>query len=480
MPKKQRVEAREEDPSKRSASFDEVTHGYTEEEALKESSRCIQCKDSACIQGCPVSIDIKRFIYQITQKDYAGAYFTIREANDFPSICGRVCPAEYQCRKTCILTKKGSPYASENSINIHFLERFVGDYGKEHNLEVSLNKSKKLSGFKVAIVGSGPAGIACAGELARQGIKITLFEALHKPGGVLRYGIPPFRLPRDILDFELDSLSKLGAKIMPNFIIGKTKGLNELLNEGFDAVFLGLGAGIPSFLGIKGENLCNIYSANEFLTRVNLMSAYKFPEFHTPLNIGKRVIVIGGGNTAMDAARAALRIQRMRRITPDTTVLYRRTEIEMPARRLEIEHAKEEGIKFEFLVQPEEFGGNDKGFVEKLRCLKCKLGEPDDSGRRRPVAIPDSGHEVDCDMAVIAIGLLANQVLTRATPELKTDRYSDVVVDKETMETSVKNVYAGGDIVGGEGTVIEAMGMAKKASRAIIERLLHIENGKER
>lgn len=471
--KKAPVKVRERPAAERSACFDEVILGYSEKEALEEAARCIQCKNPTCIGGCPVNIDIKKFIHRITRKDYAGAYLTIRERNDFPSICGRVCPAEYQCEKTCVFTKKGSPFASEQAINIHLLERFAGDYGKGHSIEVPVKKNAKLSKYKAAIVGSGPAGVACAGELARAGIKVVVFEALHVSGGVLRYGIPPFRLPRDILDFELNSLKKLGVKIVPNYIIGKAKGLDELLKEGYDAVFLGLGAGVPTFLGIKGENLCNVYSANEFLTRVNLMSAFKFPEFHTPVNIGGSVVVIGGGNTAMDAARAALRIQRMMGMAPDTTILYRRTEAEMPARRIEIEHAKEEGVKFIFLSSPEEFIGDDKRFVKKLRCLKCRLGEPDASGRRRPVVIPGSDYEIDCDMAVIAIGLLANQVLTRATPALATDKHSDVIVDKETMETSIKGVYAGGDIVGGEGTVIEAMGMAKKASQAIIKYLLN-------
>jgi len=470
--KKEPVKVREQDALKRAASFDEVVLGYNEEEALREAVRCTQCKNPACIAGCPVGIDIKKFIKEMTEKDYKGAYFTIREKNDFPSICGRVCPAEYQCRKTCVFTKKGAPYASEQAINIHFLERFVGDYGMKNDLQIPSTKNPRLSKYKVAVVGSGPAGVCCAGELARQGIKVVVFEALHKPGGVLRYGIPPFRLPRDIMDFELDYLKKLGVEIVTNYIVGKAKGLDELFKEGFSAVFLGLGAGVPSFLGIKGENLCNVYSANEFLTRVNLMSAYKFPEYHTPVNIGKAVVVIGGGNTAMDAARAALRIQKMNAMASNTTIMYRRTEVEMPARRLEIEHAKEEGVKFRLLVQPGEFIGDENGFVKKLRCLECKLGEPDSSGRRRPVAISGSDFEVDCDMAVIAVGLAANQVLTRVTPQLKTDKYSDVIVDQNTMETSVDSVYAGGDIVGGEGTVIEAMGMAKKAAAAIIERLL--------
>ena len=469
--KKESIKPREEEASKRSCSFDEVIHGYSEAEALQEALRCLQCKDPTCISGCPVNIDIKTFINQITQKDYEGAYLTIRSKNDFPSICGRVCPAEYQCEKACVFTKKGSPYASEKAINIHLLERFAGDYGKERNIGVQVKKDDELTRRRVAIIGSGPAGRACAGDLARRGINVTIYEALHLSGGVLRYGIPPFRLPRDILDFEIDSLKKMGVKLAPNHIIGKIKTIDDLFSEGFDAIFLGLGAGMPMFLGIKGENFCNIYSANEFLTRINLMSAYKFPEFHTPVNIGKSVIVIGGGNTATDAARASLRLQRMQGLKPNATILYRRTEVEMPARRIEIEHAKEEGINFRFLVQPEEFAGDDKGFVKKMRCLKCKLGEPDDSGRRKPIAISGSDFELECDMSIIAVGLAANQVLTRATPGLKTDERSDVIVNTKTMETSIKKVYAGGDIVGGEGTVIEAMGMAKKASEAIINYL---------
>jgi glutamate synthase (NADPH/NADH) small chain len=452
-------------------NFDEVVGGYSQTQALEEASRCIQCKNPTCIEGCPVGIDIKKFIYQITQKDYRAAYLTIREKNNFPSICGRVCPAEYQCRRACVFTKKGSPFAGDNAINIHFLERFIGDFGMGLGSDASKGQDKSLSAFKVAVVGSGPAGIACAGELARHGVKVVIFEGLQKPGGVLRYGIPPFRMPRDILDFEIDYLKKLGVEIVPNFIIGRTKTLDELLKEGFSAVFLGLGAGIPSFLGIPGENLCNIYSANEFLTRVNLMSAYRFPEFHTPVNIGKHALVIGGGNTAMDAARAVLRLQNMQNSSSDTSIIYRRTEVEMPARRLEIEHAKEEGVKFKFLVQPLEFVGDENGFVKKIKCLQCELGEPDSSGRRRPIPIKGSEFEMECDIAILAIGLKANQILISVTPELKADEYGDIIVDKDTMETSIKGVYAGGDIVGGEGTVIEAMGMAKKAALGIIETL---------
>lgn len=462
-------------------NFDEVVSGYGENEALTEASRCLQCKDPRCIAGCPVGVDIKKFIYQITQKDYAGSCFTIREKNNFPCICGRVCPAEYQCRKACVFTKKDAAFASEDAINIHFLERFAGDYGMKNNLFPGLVHrghlnapygfvGEKLSAIKVAVVGSGPAGLCCAGELARAGIKVVIFEALHKSGGVLSYGIPPFRLPRAILDFEIDYLKKLGVEIVNNFIVGKTKTLEGIFQEGFAAVFLGLGAGIPSFLGIKGESFCNIYSANEFLTRVNLMSAFKFPEYHTPVNIGKSIVVIGGGNTAIDAARSALRLQKMNGINPDTAIFYRRTELEMPARRLEIEHAKEEGVKFNFLVQPEEFIGDENGCVQEIKSLRCQLGEPDNSGRRRPVAIEGSSFTARCDLAIIAVGLGANTVLTSVTPDLKVTQYGDLAVS-EDMQTSLKKVYAGGDIVGGEGTVIEAMGMAKKASSAIIDSL---------
>jgi glutamate synthase (NADPH/NADH) small chain len=473
---KEPVKTKELPAALRNANFSEVVLGYSEEEALSEASRCLQCKDPRCISGCPVGINIKKFIKQITEKDFSGAYFTIREKNNFPCICGRVCPAEYQCRKACVLTKKDSVFASPQAINIHFLERFTGDFGMNNKLEMVKAPDQKISGRKVAIVGSGPAGLCCAGELARLGVKVVIFEALHNSGGVLRYGIPPFRMPRDILDFEIDYLKSLGVEILPNFIVGRAKELGEFFKEGFSAVFLGLGAGVPSFLGIPGENLCNVYSANEFLTRVNLMSAYKFPEFHTPVSIGKHILVVGGGNTAMDAARCALRLQKMNNIEPDTTIVYRRTEVEMPARRLEIEHAKEEGIKFKMLVKPEEFNGDETGFVKTLRALECKLGEADASGRRKPVAIPGSDFKLDCDLAIIAIGLQANQILTSVTPEIKVDKYGDVVVDPNTMETSVKGVFAGGDIVGGEGTVIEAMGMAKRAALAIKDYLYRISD----
>ena len=467
---KEAVRVKELDQKERVSNFDEVIQGYTEDQAVEEASRCLQCKSPVCIEGCPVGIDIKKFIKQIQDRDYKGAHLTIREKNNFPSICGRVCPAEYQCRKACILTKKNEPFASENAINIHFLERFIGDYGARESIS-SDSKGKSLARYKVAVVGSGPAGICCAGELARGGVKVVIYETLHKTGGVLQYGIPPFRLPRDILDYEINSLKNMGVEFKPNYMIGKIKSLDELLKEGFDAVFLGLGAGTPSFLGIEGENLCNVYSANEFLTRVNLMNAYKFPEFHTPVNVGRHMVVVGGGNVAIDSARVALRLQKLNNIEPNTTIVYRRTELEMPARRLEIEHAKEEGVKFEFLIQPVGFMGNKDSYVEKIESLRCELGEPDKSGRRRPRPIKGSEFELDCDVAVIAIGLSANQVLTSLTPELELDKYKDIIVNAETMETSIPSVYAGGDIVGGEGTVIEAMGIAKRAAKFIAEYL---------
>lgn len=474
---KEAIKARELSSLKRRGNFQEVTLAYSEEEALKEAKRCLQCRNPVCISGCPVEIDIKKFIYQITQKDYRGACLTIKEKNNFASICGRVCPAEYQCRKTCVLTKKGEPFASPEAINIHFLERFAGDYGIEHNLQPTVNRiantltpDPKPEIPKVAVVGSGPAGLCCAGELARDEIKVVIFESLHKAGGVLRYGIPSFRLPQNILESEIGYLKDLGVEIVTNTIIGRVKFLDELVKE-FDAVFLGLGAGVPYFLNIKGENLCNVYSANEFLTRVNLMGAYKFPEFHTPVNIGKKIIVIGGGNTAMDAARVALRLQKINGKKPDVRILYRRSEVEMPARRLEIVHAKEEGLKFEFLVQPIEFKGDSKGWLEKIKFLRCKLGEFDSSGRRKPVTLSGSEFDRDCDMVIIAVGLGANKILTSVTRELEVDKWGDIIVNTTTMETSIKGVFAGGDIVGGEGTVIEAMGMAKKGACSIIKYL---------
>ncbi|MCM8778455.1 MAG: NADPH-dependent glutamate synthase [Candidatus Omnitrophica bacterium] len=469
--KKIPIKVKEIPVEERVGSFKEVVLGYSEAEALLEAERCLQCKNPLCISGCPVGIDIKKFIYQISKKDYQGAYYTIREKNNFPSICGRVCPAEYQCRKACVLTKKGLPFASPEAINIHFLERFAGDWGMENLNSKFKIQNSKFADVKVAVVGSGPAGLCCAGELARVGVKVTIYESLHKPGGVLRYGIPTFRLPQEILDREINYLKELGVEIITNTLIGKTKTIEEIFKEGYKAIFLGLGAGIPSLLNIKGENLGNIYSANEFLTRVNLLFAYKFPDYHTPINVGKKIVVIGGGNTAMDAARVALRLQVINKLDPDVTLLYRRTEKEMPARRLEITHAQEEGVKFRFLVQPKEFVSDVCGFVKGIICLECKLGEADSSGRPRSLPIPGSDFFIEADSVIIAIGLRANQLLTRVTPQIKTDKYGNIIVEPQTMETSLPAVFAGGDIVGGEGTIIEAMGMAKRAARSLLKKL---------
>jgi glutamate synthase (NADPH/NADH) small chain len=469
---KNKISPHELSADERINNFKEVVSGYSRKEVIEEARRCLQCNDPKCIGGCPVGIDIKKFISQVVKGDFKGAFYTIKEKNNFPSICGRVCPAEYQCRKACLFTKKGSGCAAENSINIHFLERFVGDYGIKHNLQLPLKVNPKLTNHRVAVVGSGPAGLCIAGELARVGVKVTIFEGLHQSGGVLRYGIPSFRLPRNILNYEIDYLKNIGVEIINNIVIGRTKTLAELKKE-FSAIFLGLGAGIPSFLGIKGENLANVYSANEFLTRVNLMEADKFPDYQTPVNIGKNIIVVGGGNTAIDSARVALRMQAINGIEPDVSILYRRTEQEMPARRLEVIHAKEEGVNFRFLTQPVEFISDNKGFTKEVESVKCELGKPDLSGRKRPIAKKGTNFRIKADLAIIAVGLRANKLLTSLTPSLKVDKWGDIIVDK-SMQASLPGVYAGGDIVGGEGTIIEAFGAAKKAAKSILEKFLDI------
>jgi len=467
--KKNIVKPKEIPVELRVGNFDEVVTGYTEEETLQEASRCIQCKQPKCISGCPVEINIKKFIFQITQKDYKGAFETIYEKNRFPSICGRVCPAEYQCRKTCVFTPKNSPFASENAINIPLLERFVGDYARKNNLIPNANPITKKTNFKVACIGSGPASLTVAGELSTYGIQVDVFEALHTLGGVLSYGIPTFRLPRDVLHYEINLLTNYGVRFFRGVIVGKTVSFYEL-KKTYDAIFIGTGAGAPTWLNIKGESLINIYSANEYLTRVNLMHADKFPKYHTPINVGKNIVVIGGGNTAMDAARVALRMQKIHSITDGkVTILYRRTELEMPARKVEIEHAKEEGVEFKFLIQPIEFIGNEEGKVVGVKCLKCELAEEDETGRRRPIPIKGSDFIIDTDLVIVAIGLKANQTLS-TVEELKTNNWGDIIVNPETMETSIENVYAGGDIVGGEGTIIEAMGMGKKAAKSILQK----------
>ncbi len=435
-------------------NFQEVPLGFTIEQAQLESSRCIQCKKPLCYEGCPVNINIPEFIKLIGEGDFIGAARKIKETNSLPAVCGRVCPQEDQCEKVCILGKKSDPVCIGN------LERFVADYEREHGSEF-IPEIPEKTGHKIAVVGSGPAGLTLAGDLAKKGHEITIFEALHRAGGVLVYGIPEFRLPKAIVESEVDYLRKLGVKIELNSVIGKIETVDELLNDGFDAVFLGTGAGLPIFMQIPGENLNGVYSANEYLTRVNLMKAYD-PEYDTPILRKKKVAVLGGGNVAMDSARTALRLGG-----EDVYVVYRRSRKEMPARIDEVHHGEEEGIKFKLLMNPIRILGDDKGWVKGLECIKMELGEPDESGRRRPIPIPGSETILDVECVIVAIGNGPNPLIPSTTPGLETNRRGNIVADEETGVTSKKGVYAGGDIVTGAATVILAMGAGKKAAVAI-------------
>lgn len=448
---------RVQDPQVRRDNFDEVSLGYTLEEAIKEARRCIQCKNPRCIQGCPVNIDIPKFIAYIAEGDIEKAAQVIRKSNSLPAICGRVCPQEDQCEARCILGIKGEPVA------IGRLERFTADYTMDKAGQSM--SSEESCGIKVAVVGSGPAGLAAAGDLAKFGYEVHVFEAFHEPGGVLIYGIPEFRLPKSLVKREIQGLKDLGVKIHTNIIIGKTITIDELLEDGYSAVFIGSGAGLPRFMNIPGENLNGVYSANEYLTRINLMKAYDFPNSHTPIKIGKKVAVIGGGNVAMDAARSALRLG-----ADEVHIVYRRTEKEMPARLEEVHHAKEEGIIFDILTNPIEIIG-DGGWVRGLKCIKMELGEPDSSGRRRPIPIPNSQFVLETDIVIIAIGTSPNPLITTTTEGLKTHNWGGVIVDEDTGLTSKDDVYAGGDAVTGAATVILAMGAGKKAAKAIHEKL---------
>ncbi|MDP6686291.1 MAG: NADPH-dependent glutamate synthase [Candidatus Omnitrophota bacterium] len=437
--------------------------GMSEQEALKEATRCLFCKKPLCSIHCPVEIDIPRFIDAIKNKKYDEAIKIIKEKNNLPGVCGRVCPQEDQCEGACILNKKG------NAINIGGLERFAADWELHHHKAVApggfatTGSGQSQSGKKVAIIGSGPAGLTCAGDLARMGYSVTIFEALHDAGGVLVYGIPEFRLPKEVVKKEVEYLKNLGVEVKTNFIVGKTAVLKELMDQGFKAVFIGTGAGLPNFMKIPGENLNRVYSANELLTRANLMKAYLFPKYDTPVNIGNKVAIIGGGNTAMDAARVSLRLGAEK-----VYIVYRRTEKEMPARAEEIENAKEEGIEFHILTLPKKILGDDKGFVKAMECIKMKLGEPDSSGRRRPVPIKGSEFIMDVDTVVVAIGQSPNPVFLKATPELEVNKWNKIEVDPKTQATNIKGVYAGGDATyGADDTVIAAMGAGKRASKAI-------------
>lgn len=445
----------EQPPAERVRNFREVPRGYSDETARLEASRCLQCKRPTCVEGCPVRIDIPGFIKAIRDGDFLSSIRVIKMTNSLPAVCGRVCPQEEQCEKLCVLTKKGE------SVAIGKLERFAADYEREREqLEIRAATERKQG--RVAIIGSGPAGLTAAGELAKMGYRVTVFEAFHSAGGVLVYGIPEFRLPKAIVQYEIEALEKLGVEIVLNRVVGSAGTVNDLLSEGFDAVFIGTGAGLPLFLEIPGENLQGVYSANEYLTRANLMKAYKFPEYDTPIARGDSIAVVGGGNVAMDSARMALRLGSKK-----VYLIYRRSRAEMPARVEEVHHAEEEGVIFQLLTNPVRFIGDAKGRLKAVECVRMELGEPDDSGRRRPVVMKGSEFIIDIDVAIVAIGNGPNPLIPRTTPGLALNKWGNIVADDESMKTSRKGVFAGGDIVTGAATVILAMGAGRKAAMAI-------------
>ena len=446
----------EQAPAERAHNFKEVALGYDEETAVAEAERCLHCKVPQCRKGCPVGVDIPEFIARIRARDFTGAINKIKETNSLPAVCGRVCPQENQCEKNCILANKG------DAVAIGRLERFAADHDMAENKPVT--KVEPLADAKkVAIIGSGPAGLSAAGDLVKNGYKVTIFEALHKAGGVLSYGIPEFRLPKDrIVQKEIENLEKLGVKIELDSVVGQLYTVDELIEEeGFDAVFIATGAGLPYFMKIPGENLNGVYSANEFLTRSNLMKAYMFPEYDTPIRTGKKVAVVGGGNVAMDAARTALRLG-----AEQVYIIYRRSKDELPARREEVHHAEEESIEFKFLHNPVAISGDDKGMVTAIKCIRMELGEPDSSGRRSVKPVSGSEYEIDVDSVIIAIGQGANPIISQTTPGLDVDSHGHILADADGV-TSKSGVFAGGDIVTGAATVIKAMGAGKKAAAAI-------------
>jgi glutamate synthase (NADPH/NADH) small chain len=451
----------EQDPNVRNKNFLEVNLGFTEELAKMEALRCIQCPKPFCIAGCPVGIKIQDFIKLVAEGDYLGAAAKIKEDNTLPAICGRVCPQEEQCEVKCVVGKKNEPVA------IGRLERFVADY-ERNTVGIRIPQIKPKTGKKIAIIGSGPAGLSCAGDLIQMGHDVTVFEALHELGGVLIYGIPEFRLPKEIVKAEVESLRKLGVDFQTNAVIGLTDTVDELLSNGYDAAFVAVGAGLPYFMSIPGENLIGVYSSNEFLTRVNLMKAYKFPDYDTPVFHckDKNVAVFGGGNTAMDAVRTSKRLG-----AKNAYIIYRRSEVEMPARIEEVHHAKEEGIEFIILTAPLEFIGDDNGWLKAVKLQKMELGEPDASGRRRPVPIEGSEYIMDIEMAIVAIGNGSNPIIQKTTPDLNFNKRGNIIADEATMKTSKKGVFAGGDIVTGGATVILAMGAGRTAAAAINEYL---------
>lgn len=458
MDRMKKVPVKEQDPKVRATNFEEVCLGYSEEEAVQEAGRCLNCKHKPCIGGCPVAIDIPGFIQCVKAGEFEQAAKVIAQSSALPAVCGRVCPQEVQCEERCVLGIKGEP------VSIGKLERFVADWSREN--KVDLSKTEPKNGKKVAVIGSGPAGLTAAGDLAKLGYEVTIFEALHEPGGVLVYGIPEFRLPKDtVVKTEIENLRKLGVKIETNVIIGRTVTIDELINEEkFDAVFVGSGAGLPKFMGIPGENLNGVYSANEFLTRNNLMKAFK-SEYDTPIRPGNKVAVVGGGNVAMDAARTALRLGA------EVHIVYRRSEEELPARVEEVHHAKEEGIIFDLLTNPVEILGDEKGWVKGMKCVRMELGEPDASGRRRPVELKGSEFILDVDTVIMSLGTSPNPLISSTTEGLDVNKWLCLVADEETGLTTKEKVYAGGDAVTGAATVILAMGAGKKAAKAIHEYL---------
>ncbi len=451
-----RVEMPRQDPKVRRHNFNEVALGYSHEQALEEASRCIQCPKRPCVAGCPVGVDIPDFIKALRENNLPEAVRIIKSKNALPGICGRVCPQETQCEVACTLAKKDAPIA------IGRLERYVADWERAHKDLLKSVVKPKPSGKRVAIVGSGPAGLTAAAELAKLGHEVTIFEALHVAGGVLMYGIPEFRLPKVIVQEEVDYVISLGVKLKLDSVVGKLVTVDELLSNGYDAVFLGTGAGLPMFMNIPGENLNGIYSANEFLTRVNLMKAYKFPEYDTPVKVGRRVSVIGGGNVAMDAARCALRLG-----AEEVSIIYRRSEAEMPARREEVENAKEEGINFRLLTNPKRFLGDKENWVIGMECYQMELGEPDASGRRRPIPKEGSEFILETDTVIVALGTTPNPLIAQTTQGLKTTSKGTVVASEETGRSAKDRVWAGGDIVTGAATVISAMGAGKRAAADI-------------
>ncbi len=454
----EKVKMPEQDPDVRNKNFDEVALGYTPEMAMEEARRCLHCKNKPCVGGCPVNVPIPEFIEKVAAGDFEAAYQVITRENALPAICGRVCPQEDQCEGRCVRGIKGEP------VGIGRMERFVADYHMAKG-DTTVPEIEK-NGIKVAVIGCGPSGITCAGELARKGYDVTVFEALHKPGGVLSYGIPEFRLPKALVAKEIENVEKLGVDIETNVIVGKSITIDDLMSDGYKAVFIGSGAGLPKFLNIPGENLLGVYSANEFLTRVNLMKAFKFPETPTPVKIGKKVAVVGAGNVAMDAARTAKRLG-----AEEVYIVYRRSEEECPARLEEVHHAKEEGIIFKFLNNPCKILGDENGYVTGMEVVKQELGEPDASGRRRPIPIEGSNYVMDVDSVIISVGTSPNPLLRTTTPGLDTQKWGGIIVDEATMETSKEYVYAGGDAVTGAATVILAMGAGKTAAAAIDEKL---------